>query len=191
MGIRRGIAHRPGRIASWAALSVVGVLALLVLVPSLLGLQRYVIVSGSMTGTYDRGSLVFDEVVPTASLRVGDVITYRPPPSAGVDHAITHRIAAIHRRRGGTLVYRTKGDANRAADPWRFLLRAPRQARVRWSVPYAGYAFAALADRQLRVWLLSAPAALIALASLLALWRRLGVEAARAARTARAAEPAA
>ena len=29
-----------------------------------LGWQRYVIVSGSMTGTYDRGSLVLDEVVP-------------------------------------------------------------------------------------------------------------------------------
>ena len=35
-----------------------------------------------MTGTYDRGSLVFDEVVPVDDLKVGDVITYRPP--AGV-----------------------------------------------------------------------------------------------------------
>ena len=33
-------------------------------VPALLGYERYVIVSGSMSGTYDRGSLVFDEVVP-------------------------------------------------------------------------------------------------------------------------------
>jgi signal peptidase I len=134
-----------------------------------------------MTGTYDRGSLVFDEVVPTARLRVGDVITYRPPPSARVDHPITHRIVAIRHARGGALVYRTKGDANPAADPWRFLLRDGRQARVRWSVPYAGYLFAALADPHLRVWLLSTPAALIALASLVGLWRRLGAEAARAA----------
>ena len=44
-------------------------LALTVLVPALLGYQRYVITSGSMTGTYDRGSLVFDKVVPTSSLR--------------------------------------------------------------------------------------------------------------------------
>ena len=37
--------------------------------PALMGWERYVIVSGSMTGTYDRGSLVFDEVVPTKSLK--------------------------------------------------------------------------------------------------------------------------
>ena len=43
--------------------------------PALMGWERYVIVSGSMTGTYDRGSLVFDEVVATKSLKVGDVIT--------------------------------------------------------------------------------------------------------------------
>ena len=51
--------------------------------PALMGWERYVIVSGSMTGTYDRGSLVFDELVPTKSLRVGDVITYKPPPGSG------------------------------------------------------------------------------------------------------------
>ena len=42
------------------------IFALAVLVPALLGYQRYVITSGSMTGTYDRGSLVFDKVVPTS-----------------------------------------------------------------------------------------------------------------------------
>jgi signal peptidase len=184
MGTRRGIARRSGRIASWAALAVMAVLILVVLVPSLLGMRRYVIVSGSMTGTYDRGSMVFDEVVPTSSLRVGDVITYRPPPAARVGHVITHRIAAIHRDARGTREYRTKGDANASTDPWRFLLPGARQARVRWSVPYVGFAFAALRDPQLRVLLLGVPAALIALASLVALWRRLGVEAA-----ARAAAP--
>src|SRR5262245_66569408 len=67
-------------------------LALAVLVPALLGFQRYVITSGSMTGTYDRGSLVFDRVVTTASLRAGDVITFRPPGHAGL---VTHRVASV------------------------------------------------------------------------------------------------
>ena len=50
-----------------------------------------------MTGTYDRGSLVFDEVVPVASLKVGDVITYRPParrrarPPRHAPHLRDHR----------------------------------------------------------------------------------------------------
>src|SRR5919206_3684711 len=81
----------------------------LLVVPALLGWQRYVIVSGSMTGTYDRGSLVLDEVVPTASLRVGDVITYLPPRGVGSGHLVTHRIAAIARGPRGERVYHTKG----------------------------------------------------------------------------------
>jgi signal peptidase len=171
------IRRRAGRIASWAALALVTVLVALVALPAVLGMHRYVIVSGSMTGTYDRGSLVFDEVVPTAGLRTGDVITYRPPPDAGVDHVVTHRIASI-RTVDGMRVFRTKGDANAVADPWTFRLTDARQARVRWSLPYAGFAFAALADPKLRIWLLSVPAGLIAIGSLAALWRRLGVEAA-------------
>ena len=35
----------------------------LMLLPGLLGYQRYVITSGSMTGTYDRGSIVFEQVL--------------------------------------------------------------------------------------------------------------------------------
>jgi signal peptidase len=163
-------------VVSCAALLAAGALAALILLPALLGLRSYAIMSGSMTGTYGRGSLVLDEIVPTAGLRKGDVITYRPPPSAGVDHLVTHRIVAISRGR----VYRTRGDANPVADPWRFELHDPRQARVRWGVPYAGYAVAALHDRALRLWLLGVPAVLIAVGSVGSLWRRLGREAAPA-----------
>src|SRR6185503_21212766 len=91
-GTRRASVRRVGRIASGAAFAVAAVTAGLVLLPAALGWQRYAIVSGSMTGTYDRGSLVIDNVVPVADLKVGDVITYMPP--AG-DHLITHRIAWI------------------------------------------------------------------------------------------------
>src|SRR5919206_2162172 len=55
-------------------------LAGLMLLPGVLGYQRYVITSGSMTGTYDRGSVVFDRVVPVSTLRRGGGITHRPPP---------------------------------------------------------------------------------------------------------------
>jgi signal peptidase I len=178
-------ARRAGRWTSGAVLAVCAVVAALALAPAALGLQRYVIVSGSMTGTYDRGSLVLDDVVPVSALRVGDVITYRPPPDAGVDHLVTHRIAAIDHSRGAA-VFRTKGDANPAADPWTFTLPGPRQARVRAGIPYAGYMLAAITRRDVRMAVICLPAALIALATLIALWRRLGEEAAR-----RAAEQAA
>ena len=101
-----------------------------------------------MTGTYDKGSLVLDEVVPVRELRVGDVITYMPP--AG-DHLITHRISWIGRDATGARVFRTKGDANPVADPWTFRLDRQTQARVRVGVPYAGYALMALGRRDVRM----------------------------------------
>jgi signal peptidase I len=156
-------------------------LAAIVLVPALLGYQRYVITSGSMTGTYDRGSLVFDDVVPTSSLRVGDVITYDPPDGAGPAGLVTHRIHSITTGPGGTRVYRTKGDANAAADSWTFALTQPTQARASFHVPYVGFAFAALADRTLRMLIIGLPAMLVALSVLVNLWRQAGVEAAATA----------
>src|SRR3954452_23757790 len=124
-----------------------------------------------MTGTYDRGSLVFDQVVPVSELRRGDVITYRPPPGAGPKGLVTHRIvwAGLDRRAGGS-AFHTKGDANAAADPWRFKLHGT-QARVAFHVPYVGFAFAALADRHLRMLLVGLPALLIGLAFAADLWR--------------------
>jgi signal peptidase len=107
------------------------------------------------------------------------VITYRPPPAAGIDHLLTHRISAIGHDASGTAVYRTKGDANRVADPWTFTLPGGRQARVRAGIPAVGYALAALSRRDVRLVVIALPAALIALATLVALWRRLGAEAAR------------
>lgn len=164
-----------GRWVSGLALLVAVIVACLVLLPSLFGWQRYAIVSGSMTGTYDRGTLVLDEVVPVSDLRVGDVITYKPPAGAGPDHLITHRIASISTDR----VFRTKGDANPVADPWTFRLNAPTQARVRIGIPYLGRVLWGLARRDVRTLVIALPALLIALSTLIALWRTLG-EAARA-----------
>lgn len=172
--------RRIGRAACVLPIAAGAALGALLVLTALLGWQRYVIVSGSMTGTYDRGSLVLDQVVPTASLRVGDVITYRPPPGAARHELVTHRIASIERGRDGGRVYRTKGDANPVADPWTFRLPNERQARVRAGIPYAGYAVAALSDRRARLLIVGLPAALIALASLAGLWREAGAEAAEA-----------
>ena len=172
-------ARRAGQWTSGAALAATAGIAALALAPALLGLQRYVIVSGSMTGTYDRGSLVLDDVVPVASLRVGEVITYRPPPAAGIDHLVTHRIAAIEHDRNGGVVFRTKGDANPSADPWTFSLDQPDQARVEFSVPYVGYLLAALSIPAVRTLAIGIPAVLVAFLILAGIWRDAGEEARR------------
>lgn len=141
------------------------VAALVMLLPTVLGYQRYVLVSGSMTGTYDRGSVVYAKPVPVGDLQVGDVITYAPPAGMAPYDLVTHRVAAIDRAQDGRPTYRTKGDANPAADPWQFTLDQPQQARVQFGIPYVGYAFSALGDRQVRMGVLGVPAILIALLS--------------------------
>ncbi len=139
-------------------------LALAFIVPTAFGFQRYVITGGSMSGSIEVGSVVFAEVVPVSELRVGDVITYMPPPDSGIDNLVTHRIVSI---KDG--VFRTKGDANADVDPWTFGLAQPTQARIVYDVPYAGYAFIALADRDTRMLLIGGPAGIIAMISLVQL----------------------
>jgi len=154
-------------------------LAATLLVPAALGYKRYVIVSGSMSGTYDRGSLVFDEEVAVADLEVGDSITYEPPPGTSSDELVTHRIVWIGRDDRGARSFRTKGDANASADPWTFTLDKPEQARVAFSVPYVGYLLAALSIPIVRMLAIGVPAAVVALLILAGIWREAGEEARR------------
>lgn len=146
-------------------------LAAAMLLPTVLGYERYVIVSGSMTGTVDTGSIVYAKPVPTESLERGDVITYAPPAGSSPTELVTHRIASITRGPRGERVYTTKGDANRTVDPWTFTLPGATQATMRFHVPYVGYAFAALSIREVRMAVIGGPALLIALLTLAGLAR--------------------
>jgi signal peptidase len=109
-----------------------------------------------MTGNIDLGSVVFEKVEPVSDLRVGDIITYQPPAVSGIDHLVTHRIIAIKGDK-----FRTQGDAVPQRDPWTFELVARDQPRVSFSVPYVGFLFLALADRTIRMAVISVPAALV------------------------------
>jgi signal peptidase len=155
------------------------VLAAILLIPAAFGYHRYVIVSGSMTGTYDRGSIVFDREVPVADLKVGDVITYEPPPNASSESLITHRIVWSGRSEEGIRTFHTKGDANSIVDPWTFTLDKPEQARVAFSVPYIGYLLAALSIPTVRMLAIGVPAVVVALLILVGIWRDAGEEARR------------
>lgn len=157
------------RVARWSgnlALVVVLLACLAWLVPALFGYSRYVITGGSMTGAYDKGSLVFEKPVPVADLEVGDVITYLPPADSGVPNLVTHRITKLEPAEGGGTLFTTKGDANAQADPWHFVLLDQSQPVVEFGVPHAGWIFMALADREVRMLVIGLPAALIALGAL-------------------------
>lgn len=136
------------------------------IVPSFFGYSRYVITGGSMAGTYDKGSLVFEKAVPVEDLKIGDVITYLPPADSGVPNLVSHRILEMEPAEGGGTLFTTKGDANPEPDPWHFLLLDDTQPVVSYGVPYAGWVFMALADREVRMLVIGLPAALIALGAL-------------------------
>jgi signal peptidase len=164
-------------VLAWIAIALALLLGAVMFLPAVLGLERYVITGRSMTGTYDRGTVLFERAVPVADLRTGDVITY-DPPAGGPSGLVTHRIHAI-RTENGRRIFRTKGDFNAAPDPWEFSLSGPTQARAVLGVPYAGYLIGALSDRAARMLLIGLPALLIAFGVLRGLWRDAGAEAER------------
>lgn len=158
---RRRRVSRTRRIAVNVLCLVVMLVALGFILPAAFGFSRYVITGSSMAGTYDRGSVVFEQTVPVSELEVGDTISYVPPPESGVDTLVTHRIVSIN---GEEL--RTQGDANPLPDPWTFKLNTATQPRVVASIPYVGYAFIALTDRATRIVVIGVPALIIALMSI-------------------------
>lgn len=157
--------HRIGS-AVIAIASIAGmVIVALMLVPALLGFERYVITGGSMSGTFERGALVFEREVPVSDLRAGDVITYLPPADSGVTELVTHRILSVTEDASAPngLVFQTKGDANASADPWTFTLAAATQPRVEGWAPTLGWVFIALSMPFVRMLAIGIPAAVIAL----------------------------
>jgi signal peptidase I len=162
-------------VAFVIALVLVG----LMLLPGLLGLQRYVIVSGSMEPTIPKGSVVYDEVVPIRKLRVGDVITFAPPPEFNISDPVTHRIIEIgvappNSDHAGQRTFRTKGDANDAPDAWTLIFDHPRQTRVVHHLPYVGYIYMALDHRWVQLLVVAVPALVIIIVLGVSLWRLAG-----------------
>ncbi len=79
-------------------------------IPSVFGLSPVIVLSGSMSPTFDTNAIIFIKEVDTSTLEVGDVICYITSGTA-----ITHRIYDIIEE-NGTVRYTTKGDANNVTD---------------------------------------------------------------------------
>jgi signal peptidase len=164
-----------GRALGWLAFAAVVLVAGLMLVPTLLGYQRYVIVSGSMDPAIPTGSVVYDRVVPVEELAVGDVITFVPPAEYGIDEPVTHRIVDIATgERAGAPVIRTKGDANDSLDAWHMVPDDPGLPRVEHHIEWLGYVYLALSHRWIQLLVIGLPALVISVLVIRALWREAG-----------------
>ena len=78
--------------------------------PSFLGYKFFVVLTGSMSPTFDVGDLVVVKETEPEAISVGDVITY----SVGNDNVVTHRVKDI--MNDDTLQFVTQGDANNVED---------------------------------------------------------------------------
>jgi len=168
------VPHRSSR-GEWRRLALgLGVLVpvvLLVLLPTVLGLDRYVITDSSMDGSLGRGSVVLAREVPPGDLRVGDVITFRPPGGAA-DERVTRRVVAIDET-----VARTRADGRGKTDRWVLPLDASSYARVWLGIPWIGYPFVVDGG-----WVVLALVAVAAFVLALAAGRRQPQSAVRSAR---------
>jgi signal peptidase I len=166
--------QRLSQSAGWLVLIAIVALAATMLVPAALGYKRYAITTGSMTGAINAGSLVFDRPIPSAELRVGDVITFGPPTGYDVSGMVTHRVHSLGRDPSGALAIQTKGDANNAPDEWTFTPKGTTVLRVSQHVPYLGRTFSTLSTPRGRMLAFAVPGLLIALSVLIGLWREAG-----------------
>lgn len=123
-------------IVSWAALLLmVGLLAVMVVIPRLTGSTAYTILTGSMEPTMPPGTLIVVKPTPNDELSTGDVITFQPV--SGDPAVVTHRIDGIYYTGEGERRIHTKGDNNPISDSWSLV---PEQihGKVIYSVPYLG-----------------------------------------------------
>jgi signal peptidase I len=107
---------------------------LLVLLPAVLGLDRFVVTDTGMDGSLGRGSVVLAREVPPTDLRVGDVISFRAPD--GSEDRVTRRVMSIQDG-----VATTQSDRTGMPDPWKLPLTDASYDRVGLGVPWIGFPF--------------------------------------------------
>lgn len=148
------------RSVRWAAVLVLAPVVLLVVVPTMLGLERYVATSDAMGEALRPGTLLLERRVPASDIRVGDLVTVPRPGAREAGELVTHRVVELE---PGAV--RTQADLAAQPDPWVVSTRAhPTLARVEVAVPYV--ALPLLVDVGSPLWAGLSVLAALALAAL-------------------------
>ncbi len=129
---------------------VVAGAAALIVVPKLTGSMPLTVLTGSMSPTYEPGSVVIVRPTPVDDLQIGDPITYQM--RSDDPEVITHRIVSVAFAGDGSRQFITRGDANGADDPTP-VKEGQVRGKVWYSVPLVGHASTALSpgDRALAI----------------------------------------
>ncbi len=137
----------PALCSAVGTILILGVILLLlpVTVPRLLGFEVFHVVSGSMTPTIPRGSMVLVKQAARKDIQTGDIIAFE---REGV--LVVHRVTAVQAEDGCFL---TKGDANESGDlsP---VMYDDLIGRVEHSIPLLGAAESQFSSLQGKAFLL-------------------------------------
>lgn len=160
-----------GRVVAWVVMIAAGLVVLglvaITIGPRLLPYQALIVRSGSMSPTIPTGSVVFYTKIPSAKVKVGDVIAFSKPGDP--TEKVTHRVYQIGHSATGEY-FTTKGDANGTPDDW----RVPAVGTgwiARFHVPAIGYALVDLQSTLARLLLLVIPAILLGAITLYEIWQ--------------------
>lgn len=84
-------------------------------VPTFGGVFPMIVLTDSMKGTFDSGSLIFCKTVDAKDVQVGDIICFYDPAGNGTT-TTTHRVTEVLNAADGSISWRTKGDNNNTGD---------------------------------------------------------------------------
>lgn len=145
---KTGVLSWLGQVVSWLCLlTVLSLVAVMVVIPQLLGSGSYTVLTGSMRPTMPPGSLVVTKDIGPEELRIGEAITYQI--RSGEPAVVTHRIIARTASNDG-VTFTTQGDASPSPDEEQV---RPEQIRgvVWYTLPLVGYVNGWLTGQQ-RIW---------------------------------------
>lgn len=84
-------------------------------VPTVGGIFPMIVLTDSMSGTFESGDLIICHTANPEDIQTGDVICYYDPMGNGTT-TVTHRVTEVTTDASGALAFKTKGDANNAED---------------------------------------------------------------------------
>lgn len=127
-------------------------------VPQLMGLDAYVVTSGSMEPSMPTGSIVYNQPAQPINIEVADVITFVSNDSEE-PQKITHRVIQVNETEDGR-IFKTKGDANPEPDEG-WVREEDILGEKAFSIPYLGYALITLSSPFVLIMLLLIPSVIL------------------------------
>ena len=132
----KGSLKKTWNIITTILVALIAILTVLLVGARVVGLQVFSVLSGSMEPTYHTGALIYVKKVDPETIQTGQVITFL----LDEDTTATHRVVDIvpDEDDPSVLRFRTKGDANQAADGELVHYKNVVGTPV-FSIPYLGY----------------------------------------------------